>query len=609
MISKVVVKSLKRFPESGQVFANLGKFQLIVGQNNSGKSTLLHALAIWQFCIDECRAASRKGDAGIQISLSNFTPLPLPDFKLLWNDKTERRYPKDPQGKKQQEYILIEIAVTWTTRIDGSEKSFSIQLGYRGKETVSVIPVGGWAQFYELDGGRGNDRNSAKSVFPVIVYVPPTSNIDDHELYLRDGRIRALVGKGQPGSVVRNLILRADRRSGPDGKIGAAFQELARHIRDWFHVDVMRPEDRNEIDQYIEANYQTANGTELDWVNAGSGLLQTLIVLSFLYGYEPDVLLLDEPDAHLHVNLQRTLLDFLRRQTKVQMLIATHAEEFIRRVKPQQITFLTPDGIRRVSDTEQATIALAEISNLDIINLLARRLIIYVEGETDEECLRGWAAALSLDPTFSKLNARIDDVAFVYLTGGSADTMLAQADRHFRGCKLLSDSAQRLMVLDRNDGKWQSRVAQDTSLLVWKKRHIESYLLSPAAWRRAVSDAAHQSFELASAALDNAVVAFFQEQSGGADVNWLNPTQQAFQDIDAKKMLFEARRQSDGYDSLASRLYDAPASGTPVLVSRRDIAAAMKPDEIHEEIKRVFLSILARTASGNEVRASTGQES
>jgi len=259
---------------------------------------------------------------------------------------------------------------------------------------------------------------------------------------------------------------------------------------------------------------------------------------------------------------------------------------------------LTPDGIRRISDTEQATIALAEISNLDISNLIARKLIIYVEGETDEECLRGWAEALEVDSAFGSLKDKMKEVAFVYLTGGSADTMLAQADRHFRGCRLLSESAQRLMVLDRNDGKWQTRAAQDSTLHVWRKRHIESYLLVPAAWNRAASRAAEQTFALATASLLNTVDAFFLEQSGGAEINWLNPTQQAFQDIDAKKILFEARSNTGGYDALSSRLYDAPMGGIPVLVGRRDVASAMKPEEIHDDVKAVFSALCGRIAEG-----------
>ncbi len=279
------------------------------------------------------------------------------------------------------------------------------------------------------------------------------------------------------------------------------------------------------------------------------------------------------------------------------MLIATHAEEFIRRVKPQQITFLTAAGIRRVPDTEQARITLAEISNLDITNLIARKLIIYIEGEGDEECLRGWVDSLAKDSSFASLNEKMKAVAFVYLSGGSAETMLEQADRHFRGCKLLSESAQRLMVLDRNDGKWRNRVAQDSSLLVWSKRHVESYLLVPSAWKRAASLAAEQTFELATASLENTVDAFFNEQSGGAEINWLNPTQQAFQDIDAKKMLFEARMIPDGYDALASRFYDTPMGGMPVLVGRRDVAAAMTPEEIHDDIKAVIRTVLEKVAS------------
>ncbi len=152
------------------------------------------------------------------------------------------------------------------------------------------------------------------------------------------------------------------------------------------------------------------------------------------------------------------------------------------------------------------------------------------------------------------------------------------------------------MVLDRNDGKWQARVAQDSNLLVWSKRHIESYLLVPAAWKLAAVRAAEQAFDLATPALVNAVDNFFKEQSGGAEINWLNPTQQAFQGLDAKKMLFEARQSPDGYDALASQLYDAPQGDITVLVGRREVAAAMAPGEIHDDVKAVFRAILDRVA-------------
>jgi predicted ATP-dependent endonuclease of OLD family len=54
--------------------------------------------------------------------------------------------------------------------------------------------------------------------------------------------------------------------------------------------------------------------------------------------------LLDEPDAHLHVNLQREILDYFKHQKalqqKTQFLIATHAEAIIQGVDARQIILL-----------------------------------------------------------------------------------------------------------------------------------------------------------------------------------------------------------------------------------------------------------------------------
>ena len=92
MIKRVTIRNLKRFKE--QTFEGLQGLHLLVGQNNSGKSTLLHALAIWNYCVEEFRASERTGSKAIEITLANFTPLPLSEFKLLWHEKTERFYPE-----------------------------------------------------------------------------------------------------------------------------------------------------------------------------------------------------------------------------------------------------------------------------------------------------------------------------------------------------------------------------------------------------------------------------------------------------------------------------------------------------------------------------------
>ena len=200
MIDRVTIRNLKRFRE--QEFSNLGQLHLLVGPNNAGKSTLLHALAIWNYCVEEFRSSERTGNKAIEIALANFTPLPLNDFKLLWNEKTKRRYPvtdeldlKTKKPKRKQEFIPVEVEVHWRDR-EGEARSFTVSLRWHNQNTMYASPKGGWEEFRRLD----SDGNIEKTAFPRIVYVPPHSNIAAQERPLDDANLRALVGEGGPGA-------------------------------------------------------------------------------------------------------------------------------------------------------------------------------------------------------------------------------------------------------------------------------------------------------------------------------------------------------------------------------------------------------------------------
>lgn len=90
MIKEVHLKKFKRFDDGT---FNLNDKELIVcaGPNSSGKSTLLHALAVWSFGVSVIRqfkgdSAVRKGykGQGAGISDDDFTPINIPDLKHLW---------------------------------------------------------------------------------------------------------------------------------------------------------------------------------------------------------------------------------------------------------------------------------------------------------------------------------------------------------------------------------------------------------------------------------------------------------------------------------------------------------------------------------------------
>ncbi len=72
---------------------------------------------------------------------------------------------------------------------------------------------------------------------------------------------------------------------------------------------------------YITCQYlkgiPTGNGfgglPPLDVSTTGSGFHQVLLILAFMFARPSSLILLDEPEAHLHVLLQKQIYDILRR--------------------------------------------------------------------------------------------------------------------------------------------------------------------------------------------------------------------------------------------------------------------------------------------------------
>ena len=83
---------------------------------------------------------------------------------------------------------------------------------------------------------------------------------------------------------------------------------------------------------------------DFDIFSGGSGFQQFLYLFGFILLRNPTVIMLDEPDVHLHGSLQAVLLDELKRlvQHDKQVLFATHSRELITRVNPENILSAIP---------------------------------------------------------------------------------------------------------------------------------------------------------------------------------------------------------------------------------------------------------------------------
>lgn len=574
--------TLRNFKSVGEQVYDFTQFDLLVGRNNSGKSTVLQALAIWQFCVDEFHRTKRTGSKGIQVVLPNFTALPVPEFNLLWKDRDIRHSPN-----KTQEYILIGILVEWR-RVDGEVGSFGVDLRYHSPQTIYAIPSGGWAKFRECE--QDGD-------LPRIAYVPPFSGLEPAEKRLDVSPIRQQVGKGQPGSVLRNLLLQvcpAPPR-GQDGRIDKAYvhpsgdwQELAAIIERWFSVKIREPKYESAKDVYITVEYRQ-NGEDYDIIAGGSGFHQTLTLLAFLYGYHPTTILMDEPDAHLHVNLQREILDYFKRKSlerNIQFLIATHAEEFARGVDASQIVSLLAQKPTRIQSTPDLLRAMAEVSNEEITRLMASPYILYVEGESDERILRAWADQCGAQ-------AAMDRICFKTMDGGGKTNMRERANAHFAAVKQIIPPVSKLMLFDYDSGDEAFHPEPDNpGLSEWKRKNIENYLLVPDAWKRAVLRLLeYGEDELFAQPALQVIDDFFSGENLTLPPgkSWRNVAANVFSVVDGKRILFENDNS----------LFQQIRSGSPsVMLTREQVAMSMTADEIHDDVHHFIAKVVAMAGLG-----------
>ena len=577
MITKLVLRNFKSIAEQVYSFTNL---DLLVGRNNCGKSTILQALAIWQFSIDEFHRAKRRGSTGKQVVLPNFTALPLPEFNLLWRERTDRKYPI-VGTKKKQEYILIEIEVTWQTpSLD--EHVFGVKLRYNSPQSVYAIPSQGWDKFRELE-----------KTLPSIAYVPPFSGLEPIEEWRDDGPIRKQVGKAQPGSVLRNLLLRVcppppKDEHGHFSKVNwptPEWNEIKTVTQRWFSVELKEPKYERGVDTQILCEYK--EGKQLyDIIAAGSGFHQTLTLLAFLYGYKPNTILLDEPDAHLHVNLQREILDYFKSKSAerhIQFIIATHAEELIKGVDACRVVSLLQQAPIRESSTPDILAAMADVSNVEITQLRAYPFVLYVEGENDERILRAWARTLRAEDVLGKL-------CFITMGGGSKQLMKEDAERHFKAVKQIIPDTMRLMVFDYDSDETAFHPQKGNEVLFeWKRKNIENYLMVPESWKRAVGQVLGAGDDLLVPTTQPAlriIDDFFLGENLTRPPNktWATLDANVFRVVNGKEILFNSEK------SLFNQLRQ---TGLQLSLTREMVAGAMLDSEMHNDVKTLFDKIRA----------------
>jgi hypothetical protein len=323
---------------------------------------------------------------------------------------------------------LIGEGVSW--RNDAFEVSYNpSQLLYSPVGDVHSLATGGALQEprqsqieveFRDDAGaacvvglrRGRNRNIAVSLFgrqigeqlmavdkPFTIYAPGLAGVPKEERYMSPGVVRRIVARGDANLTLRNVLRMLKNNETAWSDFIADMQSIFGGIEVLIEFD-------EDTDENINAYFQLPGGPRHPIDAAGTSVLQASQILAYISLFAPRVLILDEPDSHLHPDNQRILCDLifkLASKRGFQALISTHSRHVLDTVKSRGSVVWLSKGVKVDTPDLNTTKVLLELGALDSAGYFADgqlRCVVATE-DTETDALRAllWSNGFIEDDT------------------------------------------------------------------------------------------------------------------------------------------------------------------------------------------------------------------
>lgn len=474
LLHYVEIENFKRFGESQRI--ELDHPAVLIGPNNCGKTSALQAIALWSMGVrtwySERKDSSASERAATGINRLSIAAVPVPRTRFFWNN-----------ARVRTANTPIEIRITVGLACRAEIKPLTMRFRSQSDELVYCEPD---------DAGR-NDPNLIKHAAAINVeLLHPMSGLETEEPVLKPGRIDVLLGQGQTAQVLRNLCLMVQKEK-PEG-----WERIVDLMRRLFQaeLDIPRENERGAIE--LSYGQEGVKGA-LDISMAGRGFQQLLLLFAYLFSHPGSVLLIDEPDAHLEILRQRQVYILLREiahESDSQVILATHSEIVLEEALDRNLTLILGGAAESLAPREEIKQSLKHFGAEHYVRARLSGRILYVEGSTDVEILRGFARLLNhaVAERFEqdhRLNVYYVQDGYPESKRGLEEELERveggfgiQPKEHFFALRRLLPHLRGLAILD-DDGR--RRVASDEGglrILYWSRYEAENYFITPAILRR-----------------------------------------------------------------------------------------------------------------------------
>lgn len=465
---------------------------ILTGVNNSGKTTILEAIALWNEIFYFLIGKAGRADSRIGISKGQF------------------RF-----GKKGQNYIDY--------RNINSVRSFSYKDIFYNSDSSSPIQLS--AKLFIEDGieitigfemieANGNNYNvylidhdnfnftqfnQIFSNLPECIgcyFSTPVATIASSEEFALTPKIKEGIKVRESFQYFRNRLFNLHS--------GDQFDDFKEKLSNILYnesgcIDFQITGDKTkDILITVEINIKNKGYRNVSLL--GSGTIQVIEILLHLYENRRDIniILLDEPDSHIHRDIQKRLLNYLK-TISIQVFLTTHNESLIRSANPKHIFFID----ETVSDDSDSIIEpignvtlpqrrfgvessyhskiISQIGNetsLDILNALEADKIIFVEGADDSDYIQRILQKNNIDKEivfwsfggFDKLLSKIGNYKEFFSSLGASHPL-------WEKCCIIAD-ADYMTDIQKNNLKNILNTKLNIPIFIWDAYTIEATIFS-----------------------------------------------------------------------------------------------------------------------------------
>jgi ABC-type cobalamin/Fe3+-siderophores transport system ATPase subunit len=349
---------IKRFKRINDATFDLQAINVLVGANNSGKSTVIQGLhfgiGLLQTIALAEKLTSRKNTLSTSLNPAQLLYSPAEDVSTLGSGG--RLF-----ESKQQEPMTIAFYL-----VSGDMCSIQIRKGRNRNILVAIDNVSVAQRLSSLER-------------PFSIFSPGLAGIAKREEFVSDGVLLRALARGDANLVLRNILLRLRETEG-------SWQSFMIDLREIFPTVDLNVTFRLSTDEVIDVSVKLGAG-HIPLEIAGTGLLQAIQILAYIHRFAPRVIVLDEPDSHVHPNNQRLLCSLLRRVAEergTQVVLTTHSRHVVDAIERScRLLWIRNGEVDKAGQEDEIGILL-EIGALDVkerLNQAGTEVIVLTEDE------------------------------------------------------------------------------------------------------------------------------------------------------------------------------------------------------------------------------------